>query len=90
MAEAALVLTPEHTGHVAVLRPSRIAQAELDTCSICLRVRHEDQWIEVETAIRALRSFEHPAPPRLLPALCDRCAALLALRRGRTTTAKAA
>jgi hypothetical protein len=68
-------------GHVAVIRLPRSEPAELDACSICLRVRHDEQWIEADTAMRLWRSYEYAAPPRLLPAICDRCAAQIALRR---------
>jgi hypothetical protein len=62
----------------------------LDACSLCLRVRQDSHWIEAETAIRAFRSFEHAAPPRLRPAVCDTCANVIALRRSHGPGAKAA
>ena len=62
----------------------------LDACAVCLRVRHGARWIDVETAIRAFRTYEQPAVPRLRPALCDDCAQLIAERRGHTHLADAA
>jgi hypothetical protein len=55
----------------------------LPTCSICLRVRYQDRWVEAESVIQLVRSFDSPIPPRLLPAICDRCTAAIADRRGR-------
>jgi hypothetical protein len=43
-------------------------------CSICLRVQVGSQWIEAEQVIRANRTHELAAVPRLQPAVCDVCA----------------
>ena len=53
----------------------------LVACSVCLRVRRGPSWVEAEVLIRQLRSYARPAPPRLHPALCPRCAASLRRRR---------
>jgi hypothetical protein len=53
----------------------------LTACSLCLRVLQEDKWIEAETAILELRSFEHQAAPELEPALCVHCAEAIDRRR---------
>jgi hypothetical protein len=50
-------------------------------CSVCLRVLRGEEWVEAECAIRDLRSFVFPAPPRLESALCDHCAESINSRR---------
>jgi hypothetical protein len=57
------------------------AAGHLPACSLCLRVLRNDKWIQAEAAIRALRSYELPAPISLGPGLCDRCTDTLAARR---------
>jgi hypothetical protein len=69
--------------HPEVAPPFRAGPSSLHACSICLRVRHQERWVEVESAIQLVRSFESPVPPRLLPAICDPCATAIALRRKR-------
>jgi hypothetical protein len=49
-------------------------QADLLTCSLCLRVRRGSEWREAEEVIRDLRSYELEAPPRLHSAVCEVCA----------------
>ena len=53
----------------------------LSSCSVCLRVRWAGKWIEAETMIRELRSFERHSPPRFKPALCATCEEELYVRR---------
>ena len=53
----------------------------LSTCSLCLRTLRSGEWIEAETIIRELRSFEHQSPPRLRSAVCDACVESIYLRR---------
>jgi hypothetical protein len=55
----------------------------LVTCSICLRVRIDREWVEAHAAIRTLRTFEQKSVVSLLGALCDRCEERLRLRRQR-------
>jgi hypothetical protein len=55
----------------------------LVTCSICLRVRMDREWVEAHAAIRTLRTFAHKSVASLLGALCDRCEEGLRLRRQR-------
>lgn len=57
------------------------SRADLITCSLCLRVLQDSQWMEAEQVIRAIRSYELPAPPRLQPAVCDSCAESIVSRR---------
>jgi hypothetical protein len=54
----------------------------LIACSVCLRVLRGTDWVEAERAIRDLRSFSHPAPPRLESALCNDCTESIRSRRG--------
>jgi NMD protein affecting ribosome stability and mRNA decay len=56
-------------------------QADLVTCSLCLRVRRGSEWREAEEVIRDLRSYELEAPPRLHSAVCEVCAESIFSRR---------
>ena len=56
-------------------------QADLVTCSLCLRVRQGSEWREAEQVIRELRSYELEAPPRLHSAVCEVCAESIFSRR---------
>jgi hypothetical protein len=58
-------------------------QLSLIGCSRCLRVLRDDEWVEAETVIRELRSFEYEAPPRFEPVLCPICTLSIELRRER-------
>jgi hypothetical protein len=62
----------------------------LIACSICLRVLRGEEWVEAERAIRDLRSFALPAPPRLESALCDHCTESIRRRRSEPSAALAA
>lgn len=53
----------------------------LIACSVCLRVLRGTDWVEAERAIRDLRSFALPAPPRFESALCDQCTESIDRRR---------
>jgi hypothetical protein len=53
----------------------------LTACSLCLRVMRDGRWVEAQTAIGELRSFEQQEPPRFKPALCPACEASLKARR---------
>jgi hypothetical protein len=55
----------------------------LTVCSVCLRGLHGSDWLDAETVIRELRSFDLATPPRLKAALCDRCVRSLRERRAR-------
>ena len=55
----------------------------LTACSVCLCVLRGTDWVEAETVIRELRSFEVSAAPRLSSALCHRCARSVRERRAR-------
>ena len=57
------------------------SDTRLVTCSVCLHVLRSSQWVEAETVIREIRSFELDAPPRLEPALCTVCADSILGRR---------
>jgi hypothetical protein len=59
------------------------APSALTACSVCLRVLHGSDWVDAETVIRELRSFDLATAPRLGPALCDRCVRPLRGRRAR-------
>jgi hypothetical protein len=65
----------------AVLR-SRLVRRRLVTCSVCLHVHRDSQWVEAEQVILQTRSYELAAPPRLAAAVCDDCAATILRRRG--------
>jgi hypothetical protein len=91
MTDSKLIFGRHATASHRVARLERNGRlAALDACSICLRVCHNARWIDAETAIRAFRTYERPAAPRLRPALCDDCAQLIAERRGRAHLEEAA
>jgi len=91
MTETSLTLTSQLEPRHGVARLPRVHEvAVLDACSICLSVRYESRWIEPGIAIRAMRTFELDSPPRLQPAICERCAAALSSQRSRAEIARAA
>ena len=53
----------------------------LTTCSLCLRVRRDGEWLEAERVIREIRSYELDVPPRLRGTVCDDCAESIFTRR---------
>jgi hypothetical protein len=61
--------------------PGGVIANPLIACSVCLRVLRDTEWVEAERAIRDLRSFALPAPPRLESALCDHCTDSIHRRR---------
>jgi hypothetical protein len=61
----------------------RRRNADLVTCSLCLRVRRGSAWVEPEDVITELRSYDLETPPRLLPGVCDACADAILDRRAR-------
>ena len=62
----------------------------LVTCSLCLRVLLDSEWIDAERVIRAIRTYELGALPRLEPAICDICADSIFSRRVQPVEAIAA
>jgi hypothetical protein len=64
-------------------RTKRQAESGTDliTCSLCLRVLRDSEWMEAEHVIREIRSYELEAPPRLEAAVCDVCAESIFNRR---------
>jgi len=57
------------------------ANPDLVTCSLCLRVRRDSAWVEPESVITELRSYELDTAPTLLPAVCDACIDAIVGRR---------
>lgn len=57
------------------------APPAVKACSICLRILHGAAWIDAESAIRELRTFELPEVLGLEPAVCDECTERIAARR---------
>ena len=53
----------------------------LVSCSLCLRVHRDSDWVDARDAIRRLRKFEVPTVVHLEPGLCDECADLIDRRR---------
>jgi hypothetical protein len=66
-------------------RPNRFV-----ACSVCLRVRKGQEWLEAVEVIRGLRTFEHEKVVRLRGVLCERCEMELRLRRRRSVEELAA
>jgi hypothetical protein len=75
-----LVLTVT-TARRAIAILDHVIANRLTACSVCLRVLSGTEWVEAEHAIRDLRSFALPAPPRLESALCDQCTESIRRRR---------
>jgi DNA-binding NarL/FixJ family response regulator len=48
------------------------------------------EWVEAETIIREIRSYELEAPPRLQSGVCEHCAEAILGRRARVAEAVAA
>ncbi|MDX6451595.1 MAG: hypothetical protein QOH16_1644 [Gaiellaceae bacterium] len=78
------------TARCATAILDRVITNSLTACSICLRVLLGAEWVEAEHAIRDLRSFAFPAPPRLESALCDHCTESIRRRRTEPKAALAA
>jgi hypothetical protein len=53
----------------------------LVACAWCERIKL-DGWVEPAAALRQLRTYEWPEPPRFSHGICDRCADGLARKRG--------
>jgi hypothetical protein len=53
----------------------------LVSCSLCLRVLRDSDWVDARDAIRRLRKFELPTMVHLEPGLCDECSDLVERRR---------
>jgi hypothetical protein len=71
------------SGTTAMLQ--RMDSNFLIACSVCLRVLRGTEWVEAEDAIRDLRTFALPAPPRLESAVCDHCTESIRRRREEPT-----
>jgi hypothetical protein len=50
-------------------------------CTLCQRIQRADEWVEMEQAIRELRSYELDFVPQLHGAICDDCGDAIARRR---------
>jgi hypothetical protein len=80
---------------IQLLRPLRErrqleSHTDLITCSLCLRVLRGSEWVEAESIIREIRSYEHEAPPRLRSGVCEHCAEVILGRRAQVAEAAAA
>jgi hypothetical protein len=75
---------------VQVRRLSRQTESRtaLITCSLCLCVLRDSEWVEAERVIREIRSYELEAPPRLESAVCDACAESIWSRRVQSETSR--
>jgi hypothetical protein len=60
---------------------SRGGALSLIGCSRCLRVLRDQEWVQAETVIRDLRSFEYDAAPHFQPVVCPVCTLSIQLRR---------
>jgi hypothetical protein len=74
---------------VQPLGPRRTARqtepsSHLTTCSLCLRVLRDSEWVEAERVIREIRSYELAALPDLQSAICDACAETIFKRRAQS------
>jgi hypothetical protein len=57
------------------------ARTDLVTCSLCLRVLRDSEWVDAERTIREIRSFDLESLPRMQPAVCNVCAGSIFRRR---------
>jgi len=57
------------------------SRTDLITCSLCLRVLRGSEWMEAESVIREIRSYELEALPRLQSGVCEACAESIFSRR---------
>jgi len=55
----------------------------LTACACCRSIRLSGSWVWENAAIRELRTFEWPEPPRFEYTTCDRCSAFVTDRRSR-------
>jgi hypothetical protein len=64
-------------------RPARQTESRTDliTCSLCLRVLRDGQWMDAERVIREIRSYELETPPHLHDAVCEACVESIFSRR---------
>jgi hypothetical protein len=62
-------------------RIGRWRNPNLVTCSLCLRVHRGSAWVEPESIITELRSYELDTAPTLLPGVCDACTDAILGRR---------
>jgi hypothetical protein len=60
---------------------SRARTLSLVSCSLCLRVLRDSDWVDALDAIRRLRKFELPTVVHPEPGLCDECGDLIERRR---------
>jgi len=82
------------TDLVQLLRPrarrNATSSTDLVTCSLCLRVLRESEWVDAERVIRKIHSYDLEELPHLLPGLCDDCADRILTRRATHAEAVAA
>jgi len=82
------------TDLVQLLRPrawrNATSSTDLVTCSLCLRVLRESEWVDAERVIREIHSYDLEELPHLLPGLCDDCADRILTRRATHAEAVAA
>jgi hypothetical protein len=74
-------MVPGHRQHERAVMLPRRRSLTLPTCSICLRVLRQGNWVDAETAIVEHRSYERESPPSLKPALCTDCEEAIYHRR---------
>jgi hypothetical protein len=51
-------------------------------CTLCQRIQRGNEWVEMEQAIRELRSYELDFVPQLHGVICDDCRESIVRRRG--------
>jgi hypothetical protein len=50
-------------------------------CTLCQRIHRGNEWVEMEQAIRELRSYELDLVPQLHGVVCDDCGDSIVWRR---------
>jgi hypothetical protein len=66
------------------------SRTDLVTCSLCLRVLRDGEWMPAERVIREIRSYDLESPPRLRSTVCDGCADSILSRRAQARNLSAA
>jgi len=67
----------------------RERSADINVCSICLRVRRDSEWQDAERVVREISSYDRELP-RLHAAVCDACVEAISRRRASRQDAVAA
>ena len=60
----------------------RAAPEHIVDCSRCARVNVGGEWLAENDAMRELRTYDQPEPPRFASTVCPHCLAYVGVRPG--------